>query len=143
MIIRLATPNEIPIIKSYGKKVQEEATVGYLTQNDEIPTKETYFWGESYYFVLVNHDHICGWVLVGDTYHPFKQEPTGMIIELYVLPNYRNYGFGQQLMAAALKHFKYKGYKTVQLNVFAGNPAKKMYEKLGFRDVSTAMEIHF
>jgi ribosomal protein S18 acetylase RimI-like enzyme len=140
VIIRLAHPNEIPIIKNYGKVVQVEATAGYLTQNDDTPNKETYFFGDSYYFVLVEHDIICGWILIGDTYHPFKKDPTGMILELYVLPRYRKYGFGYQLMNAALSHFKYKGYKTVQLNVFAGNPAKNMYEKLGFRDVSTSME---
>jgi ribosomal protein S18 acetylase RimI-like enzyme len=138
--IRLAKQNELPIIKSYGKVVQVEATAGYLNQNDDTPQKESYFWGESYYFVLVEHDFICGWILVGETYHPFKKEPTGMILELYILPPYRKYGFGYQLMNTALKHFKFNGYKTVQLNVFAGNTAKNMYKKLGFKEVSTSME---
>ena len=40
------------------------------------------------------------------------------------------------------RHFiqlRSEGYKKVQLNVYAGNHAKQLYEKLGFKDVSTLM----
>ncbi len=141
VLIRSATPYEVSIIKGHQSIVQSEATMGYIKQTDVIPNLNEYFQGPTHYFVLVENGVFCGWVLVGETHHPYRNnEFCGMVLELYVFPNCRKYGFGFELMKYAITHFKNRGYKTVQLNVFAGNPAKKIYSMLGFKDVATAME---
>jgi ribosomal protein S18 acetylase RimI-like enzyme len=141
VFIRTATPYEISMIKNYQSIVQTEATVGYIKQTDVIPNLNEYFMGPSKYFVLIENGIFCGWVLVGESHHPYKREEScGMVLELYVFPNLRKFGFGFELMNFAISHFKNRGFKTIQLNVFAGNPASKMYKKLGFKDVATMME---
>ncbi|WP_223702940.1 GNAT family N-acetyltransferase [Sutcliffiella deserti] len=143
MFIRLANANEMVFIRSYAKKVQEEASLGYIKQTDNIPEKESYFSGHSYYLVLVHHGVLRGWILLGETINPLNYQPVGVILELYVLPAHRKHGYGMELMNYALAHFKYRQIFTVQLNVYEGNPAQKLYKKLGFREVSTLMEISF
>jgi ribosomal protein S18 acetylase RimI-like enzyme len=64
-----------------------------------------------------------------------------MILELYVFPTFRKYGVGTKLMKYAITYFRNIGILTIQLNVFAGNPARKLYKKLGFRNVATMMEM--
>jgi ribosomal protein S18 acetylase RimI-like enzyme len=142
VLIRTATPYEVSIIKNYQSIVQTEATMGYIKQTDVIPNLNEYFMGPTNYFILIENGVFCGWVLVGDSHHPYKNnESCGMVLELYVFPNFRKYGFGYGLMNYAISYFKNRGIKTVQLNVFAGNPAYKMYKKLGFNDIATMMEI--
>jgi ribosomal protein S18 acetylase RimI-like enzyme len=57
------------------------------------------------------------------------------LIDIALLPEYRNRGIGKLLLdqllarAAAAK-------KTVRLHVFNSNPARRLYERLGFSEVS-------
>ncbi|MFZ3588865.1 GNAT family N-acetyltransferase [Bacillus sp. DJP31] len=141
MAVRSATPYEMLIINNHQSIVQTEATMGYIKQTDFIPNLNEYFHGLTDYFVLVENGVFCGWVLVGETHHPYKnKEACAMVLELYIFKNYRQYGFGHELMKHAIADFKNRGFKSVQLNVFEGNPAKKLYSKLGFKDISTMME---
>lgn len=140
MFIRVATQKDLALINSYEKIVQEEATVGYLKHYDDVPSIKSNFGGNSYYFVAIQQGKLLGWVLVGETVHPLLNEPTGVILELYILPMNRGKGYGKRLMTHSLSFLKQRGFKTAQLNVFSGNPAYKMYKALGFSDVSTAME---
>lgn len=142
MLIRLARPNELKIIRSYAKKVQQEATLGYIKPTDHSPNKDGYFFNNTYYFVLINNNELCGWILVGEMINPINRKPTGMILELYVFQNYRKKGFGHKLMKYALAHLKNRGFESVQLNVYEGNPAQSLYEKFGFKNISTIMEKH-
>jgi ribosomal protein S18 acetylase RimI-like enzyme len=142
VIIKAATSNEISTIKSYQSIVQQEATMGYIEETNHIPNLNEYFMGPSQYFVLISNGVLCGWVLVGETHHPYKNtQRCGMILELYVFPTFRKYGVGTKLMKYAITYFRNIGILTIQLNVFAGNPARKLYKKLGFRNVATMMEM--
>ncbi len=140
MYIRVATQKDLAIIKSYEKIVQEESTVGYLKHYDDLPSIKASFGGNSYYFVAIHQGKLLGWILVGETVHPLFNDPTGIILELYILPANRGKGYGKWLMKHSLSFLKQRGYKTVQLNVFSGNPAYNLYKALGFTDVSTLME---
>lgn len=56
-------------------------------------------------------------------------------LSIAVLPEYRGQGLGERLMTrllqAALAH-----YPAVSLSVSEGNPARRLYLRLGFREVS-------
>ncbi|KHF40145.1 GNAT family N-acetyltransferase [Halalkalibacter okhensis] len=140
MFIRRATPQEMNFIQSYAPIVQQEATLGYMNGTKLIMNEEMHYYYKAEYHALMDNYRVCGWILLGEAKTPPEYETIGMVLELYVLPPYRKKGYGQMLMEYAFDHFKKKGLKKVQLNVFAGNHAKHLYEQLGFRDVSTLME---
>ncbi len=54
------------------------------------------------------------------------------IHSLYVEPSYRGQGLGRTLVEAGLEWGRRKGCVEAELNVLAGNPARRLYEKLGF-----------
>jgi ribosomal protein S18 acetylase RimI-like enzyme len=94
-----------------------------------------------YYLIALENTMIAGWVLIGPDFNPINIQKTASVISLYVLPPYRKLGLGKQLMLHALHEFKNQGFKKVQLNVYTGNPAKLLYEQLGFNDISNVMEL--
>jgi ribosomal protein S18 acetylase RimI-like enzyme len=135
--IRRATYDEIVVIRSYGEKVRDEASMGYLTNS---PYAAEELQGFNDYLISEENGVIQGWVLLGETFDYYTSQTTGMILELYVFKEYRNRGLGKILVQSAVSYFKHLGLKRIHLNVFAGNHAKKLYKKLGFNDVSTVME---
>jgi ribosomal protein S18 acetylase RimI-like enzyme len=137
--IRIATPYELSIIKSYAPKIREEASMGYLKE-DVYGSEDLYSFDNSFYIVSVEAGNLQGWSMVGETFDPFLDHFTGVIVELYVFKSERNKGIGKKLVTTSINHFKNRGITKVHLNVFAGNPAKNLYEKLGFKEVSTLME---
>jgi len=142
MAIRRATAEETKQILDYSMVVMKEATVGHvkpdkkLTEQLMLPILKE----GGYYLVHTENNVIQGWVGVGWQFDMYKQDLVGMIIEMYVLPAYRKRGIAEKLCIEAMRKLKEAGFKRVQLNVFAGNHAKHLYEKLGFHDVTTIME---
>ncbi|MBD8070364.1 GNAT family N-acetyltransferase [Bacillus sp. PS06] len=137
MTIRRATQEEVHLIKSYGEKVRIEASLGYLANS---PYAADELKGFNDYLISEENGVLQGWVLVGESFDFYTSQPTGMILELYVFKEFRNKGLGKKLVHTAVSYFKHIGLNRVHLNVFAGNHAKKLYEKLGFHEVSTVME---
>lgn len=56
-------------------------------------------------------------------------------ISIAVLPDYRGKGIGSELMDRLLQKIS-NDYEAVSLSVSADNPAKRLYERLGFSTVS-------
>ena len=54
------------------------------------------------------------------------------INEISILKEYQNKGIGKKILEEQLKENHEKGIRTI-LQVFKGNPAKKLYEQLGFK----------
>lgn len=140
--IRKATSQETKQILDYSPTVMKESTMGFFEGN-----KKTSFQMISqilshggYYLVYVENKEIQGWIGVGRSYSFFTNEMEGMISELYVLPRYRKKGIAKRLIDHSIEIFKTSGLKKVQLNVYSGNFAKKLYDKLGFYDMYTVME---
>ncbi len=50
-----------------------------------------------------------------------------------VLPKYRNKGVGTNLLTRFLEEAKRRGHRTVSLSVDKRNPAKRLYERAGFK----------
>lgn len=139
MIIRPARPNELHFIRSIGKRVQKEATMG-LASDDVDLTEYSFQSPNNIYFVLTSNEQLCGWVFIGETPDPHTREVSPMIVELFVLPHFRSSGYGKDLMNFALSFLRNRGFRKVYLNVYNGNPARKLYKKLGFKEISTLME---
>lgn len=67
--------------------------------------------------------------------------PAGAITDIYVVPEERGQGVGTRLLRAGLDWLRDRGFQRVLLNVTAGNPARRLYERAGFRPFSESMEI--
>lgn len=63
------------------------------------------------------------------------------INEISILKEYQNKGIGRKILEEQLKENHKKGIRTI-LQVFKENPAKRLYEKLGFK-VYGETETHY
>jgi len=144
MIIRKANQSETNTLLYMTINAMSESTMG-LVHNDIqvgmnmfVPLLNS----GSYYLIAVDQQNqIAGWILIGPDYNPINVQKTGTITSLYVFPIYRKTGLGEQLMKTAIQQLRNEGFQKVQLNVYSGNPAKRLYEKLGFTDISSVMEL--
>jgi ribosomal protein S18 acetylase RimI-like enzyme len=142
MSIRRATRNETQKIWNHSFVVFNEATMGYgkLTSDKVLQMAASFLHSGGYYLVHNESNDIQGWIGVGKSSDPYNNEMAGFIFEIYVLPHYRKQGVAEKLCEAAFRQLQAEGLHKVQLNVFAGNQAKHLYQKLGFQEVSSLME---
>ncbi|HHY74783.1 MAG TPA: GNAT family N-acetyltransferase [Bacillus bacterium] len=142
MIIRKANEYEVNQLLKWSVSLTDELSVGYMKSNKHLTYDmvKNVLSNGGYYLVSLNGGKIIGWILLGIDRNFYKDETIGFLYELYVFPPYRKNGIGKLLMGRAISNFRNAGITKVQLNVFAGNSAKTMYEKLGFKEVTTLME---
>ncbi|MCE7782457.1 GNAT family N-acetyltransferase [Staphylococcus xylosus] len=93
------------------------------------------------YFIYSEDEVIQGFVLVDKKVDALEQKEYGFIYELYVLEAYRNQGIAEALIHFVNDYYKRHNVSEVRLNVYAGNSAKHLYEKLGFRERTITMSI--
>ncbi|QKY68848.1 GNAT family N-acetyltransferase [Lentibacillus sp. CBA3610] len=143
MTIRKATKRETQQIVARSLDVLKEASVGHIPPKQEkaLQMVTPFLAAGGYYLVFVKDDVMQGWIGIGSTTDYYTDKPVGIIPELYVLPRYRQQGVAEALCTEALKRLEEAGFTAVQLNVFAGNAIKAFYQKLGFKDVTTLMEL--
>lgn len=142
MIIRRANEYEISHLYQWSLSLTEELSAGYMKSNDHMTYEmvSKVLSNGGYYLIAQHNWEVMGWILLGYDQNFYQNKPVGFLYELYVFPPYRKNGVGKILMKEAMVQLKKAGMKSVQLNVFAGNSAKRLYEKLGFKDVTTLME---
>lgn len=140
-MIRKATSQETNTLLHMTIQAMNESSMG-LVKNDLqrglnmfVPLLNN----GAYYIIAIKHNQIAGWVLIGPDFNPINEVKTGTITSVYVFPAFRNLGIGRQLMNSAIEELRKEGYVKVLLNVYTGNPAKSLYEDLGFTDLSTVM----
>jgi ribosomal protein S18 acetylase RimI-like enzyme len=96
----------------------------------------------AYFLVARTDDSLIGWVLVDRSVDWFTHKEIGWISDVYVKQEFRKNGVAKALIEQSLAEFKYLGYDDVRLNVFTFNEkAIRLYEKLGFKEVSKLMRI--
>ncbi|MFJ7828371.1 GNAT family N-acetyltransferase [Psychrobacillus sp. NPDC096623] len=95
----------------------------------------------SYYLIATENEKLMGWILVGAGKDQFIDKMNGFIYELFVIEEYRGNGVSKQLMRTAFDQLRQDGYSEVRLSAFAGNPAIKIYEKMGFHIRTVSMSL--
>ncbi|MEH7382690.1 GNAT family N-acetyltransferase [Bacillus sp. JJ1533] len=140
--IRKATYEETQRILNHSLEVLKEATMGHVkpSKKKAFDLISPFLSNGGYYLICLEKNRILGWIGVGSSVDNYTDEMIGVILEIYVLPHYRNKGIAKKLCYEAFKYLNREGLNRVQLNVFSGNRAKKLYEEIGFKEVSSVME---
>jgi GNAT superfamily N-acetyltransferase len=71
----------------------------------------------------------------------FQPKSVFHVHSLYVDANHRGQGLGGRLLQAGLQWGRRKGCLEAELNVLVGNPARKLYENMGFETVELRMRL--
>jgi GNAT superfamily N-acetyltransferase len=58
------------------------------------------------------------------------------IVDMAVLPEHQGRGLGKQIMAALMEWLDREAPKTAYVSLIADGPARHLYAKFGFEDVS-------
>lgn len=74
------------------------------------------------------------WSRIMDDYGHIDDATPSLAISL--LPEYRGQGMGTELMRTLFSLLQNKGFAQVSLSVQTGNPAFRLYERLGFQIVA-------
>lgn len=86
-----------------------------------------------YSLVAVTQNKIIGFCDYGESRRP--QFAPGEIYSLYVLPEYKGYGIGKALILKAMEHLTSGNLSPFIVTTLEVNtPARKFYEKLGFKE---------
>jgi ribosomal protein S18 acetylase RimI-like enzyme len=141
---KVASEKEIKEIYELAGKNRKEAT-DHDSDDNKQKMIEVYEHSAKYnaYFVCLMYDNtLLGWVQIDKAFDFLTGNEIGWINDLYVKKPYRREGYSKLLMEKALKEFRKNGYSDVRLNVYSHNEkAIKLYEKMGFKDVSKFMKI--
>lgn len=70
-------------------------------------------------------------------YRSLDGSKTALLVDIFVDRAYRGKGIAKKLLLFSLGALKKYGYEECALWVSTGNPARIMYDKLGFRDTET------
>lgn len=150
--IRQASPKDIPTVAQFLRAMVEEMASlgGHPTAKDDATWTRI---EQGIAEALESCDHLCLLAELTDIGTPiglvearvlaiapvFKPTPMLHIHALYVIESYRRAGTGQALLEAALVWGREKGCTEVELNVLINNPARALYEKMGFRALQVEM----
>lgn len=90
------------------------------------------------------HTDIAGFVMFTDHSGRYEETAaTGLIENLYVIPEYRNEGIGSALLAAAEHALFEEGIETITLDVMTENTAaQRFYERHGYNPHRLTMAKH-
>lgn len=81
-----------------------------------------------------------GFVLYGLEEHRFLPRLTGMIYELYILPEFRRMGIAKECARHAISQLQTYSPSKIQLEVMDGNKAAEaLWRSLGFERVSSRL----
>jgi ribosomal protein S18 acetylase RimI-like enzyme len=141
---KVASETEIIEIYELAGENRKEATDHDSVDNKQkmIEVYEHSAKYNAYFICLMNDNTLLGWVQIDKAFDYLTGDEIGWINDLYVKKPYRGKGFSKLLMEKALEEFSENGYSDVRLNVYSHNEkAIKLYEKMGFKDVSKFMKI--
>ena len=144
MAIRRATQEEANHLIQLSGKVMKESSMGYAENSVQnaynlfMPVIQN----GGYFLIDLEQRRLRGWILLVTDLNTVKGQVMGSLLSVYVFPKYRKFGVARELAVVAINELKAMGVKTIQLNVFNGNPSRILCESLGFKPISTVMELN-
>lgn len=87
--------------------------------------------------VFIRDEKVIGASVCTD-YKLIKGTRASLLVDIFVRKEYRGKGYAGNLLKMSLNGLKKLGFEECQLWVSEGNPARKIYEKAGFRESGTS-----
>ena len=126
---RPATPADLPFLIRLRKLTMHEhqARAGERTDDD---------WHHQR--VMVHFDSaniVCLDAAPIGLFKHYRTQEEWVLLQIQVLPEYQGKGIGEQLIRGLLDEARRAGV-PVTLSVLRGNPARRLYERLGFEETA-------
>ena len=142
LTVRLATPNDVPLITCHRRAMYEDMGHGDRAALDEVVERFAEWVrgriesGEyrGWFVATDNGDVIAGagvW-LQSNPANPRDRSPRrAYVMNVYTRPEYRRRGYARHLMATILQWCREQNIRTVALH--SSDNGRALYESLGFR----------
>ncbi|MCL4154330.1 UNVERIFIED_CONTAM: hypothetical protein GTU68_013397 [Idotea baltica] len=119
----------VPLFNAYRVFYQQEsdeaAALRFLTE------RFTLF--ESVIFLAFKEETVIGFVQLFPTYSSVTLQRSLILNDLYVMPAHRGQSVGSQLLLHCQNYAQTKAYKGLLLETAHDNPARELYQKLGWK----------
>lgn len=134
------------IYRSTREKEMEQVSHWTQEQKDEFLNQQFYF--QDVYYTQ-NYIGANFWLIklenetIGRLYlHPNFEEKSLRIIDIALLPNWQNKGFGTGLLLDIQEEAR-KLNRSITIHVESFNPAMELYKRLGFKKISETNGVYF
>ena len=87
---------------------------------------------DSTIFLALDSGQAVGFTQLYPSFSTVSLEPLMILNDLYVLPEHRGKGWGEALLRKAQEYCRRKGWKGLALETGTENPARHLYERLGW-----------
>jgi len=98
-------------------------------EDDRIKKAQAEFEDDDGYFVVEVDNKVVGFVRVGESSEEYNK--VGEVFSLYLIQDFKGYGFGRKLLTLALETLKQRGYKEAVLGCIEKNKSNGFYQHMG------------
>jgi len=139
--IRMATPDDVPALYLLKWQMALAEDAAHTVRASEADWRRE-MCGPQPRFVAVVAERdgsLIGMAILVERYSPAWVGPLLTIDAVFVMPAHRRRGVGKALLARAAAEALGRGAPFVELMVQTQNPARRLYERVGFEPVRGAM----
>ena len=109
----------------------------YNNEDDRIKNSYDKFdENDNHQFVLEVDKKIVGWMNVGDSE---EGEEYGEIHAIYILSEYKGFGYGRKLVEEGINEIKSMGFKKMIIGCLDGNSSNEFYKHIGGKFIKQRM----
>ena len=109
----------------------------YNNEDDRIKNSyDNFDENDNHQFVLEVAGKIVGWMNVGDSE---EGEEYGEIHAIYILSEYKGFGYGRKLVEEGINEIKSMGFKKMIIGCLDGNSSNEFYKHIGGKFIKQRM----
>jgi ribosomal protein S18 acetylase RimI-like enzyme len=139
--IRMARPEDIPALFQLKRQMALAEDAADTLRASETDWQRDMFGAQPRFVGLMAEvdGGPIGMATLVERYYPAWAGPLFALDDVFVTPEYRGRGVGKALLAHAAAETLRRGAPFIELTVRTQNPARRLYESLGFQPVRGAM----
>jgi ribosomal protein S18 acetylase RimI-like enzyme len=136
--VRDATPDDIPAVMRLKLELAISDDIAHTVRATAADWDRDGFGPNARFTIFVAEaaSRVVGIAICGDRYFPGWVGPGIALLDLCVEAACRGCGIGTALLARVAEFARSRDSVMVELTMRAGNPAARLYESVGFVDVS-------
>jgi ribosomal protein S18 acetylase RimI-like enzyme len=136
-VVRVARPGDIPALMRMKVELERlEGTDATICASKEDWRRDGFGVGARFSILVAEQrSTVIGMLTYNKRYLTGLSRPTIVIQDLFVYPTHRNQGIGGMLLAKVAAQARRRNAPMIELTVRADNPARRLYDRLGFQSV--------